>query len=139
MDQVKKKKFIAKFCTEKKPKKIYILCGVLILGIVGLLFIYKSIHSKIDIYSMNFNYSNDSNAINKVFTYNNQNVYYYGIENTFLCNQEQECFDLKEAIKNKRTSFSEIREYFNLKDGISLTMEQLFIKITISQLFFVIR
>ena len=106
---------------ERKQKKILcVLCVLLLLILVGIFFGYKRMHPNIDIYSLNFNYLDEPNELLNAFTYKGQNIYYYGIENAFLCDQKQTCFDLKESLDYKQSSLKRIQEYFTYQVGLSL-------------------
>ena len=121
LDTLKEKEKIQK----KWKKSIWLLILILILILCCIFFIYKGMHPNIDLYSLNFTYLDEPNTVSKAFRFQDRDVYYYGVENTFLCNQKQDCFDLEKSLKYKQSSFSKIQDYLEFQNGINLTSAML--------------
>lgn len=103
---------------KKKSNKIIILLLIIsIILIIGIFLILgqeqKKLYPKIDIYSITVNPSDpDKEYKLKKEVFNNQNIYYYGIDSTQICNSKEYCYNLKNALVNKQTDIISIKEYF---------------------------
>lgn len=102
---------------KKKSNKI-IICLIIIsiLLIAEMIIILKEgnkkLYPKIDIYSITVNASNpDIEYELKKEVFNNQNIYYYGIDSTQICNSEEYCYNLKNALINNQTDILSIKKY----------------------------
>ena len=102
---------------KKKSNKI-IICLILIsfFLITGIFIILtegnKKLYPKIDIYSISVNASDpDIEYELKKEVFYNQTIYYYGIDSTQICNSKEYCYNLKNALVNKQTNITSIKEY----------------------------
>lgn len=95
----------------KKKMKI-IIYSLCILLLIILFILFKSIYHKIDIEYFTINNS-DVKELNKVFRYNNRNIYYYGIDNAMFCDKNDNCYSLKESIKKKQITFDKFKSYLD--------------------------
>lgn len=86
---------------------IFILSIVLF---IVLMIILINIHPKIDIEYFRINHSSLA-VLNKVYRYQERNVYYYGIDSAMFCDKKDNCYSVVAAIKNKQTTFDKFKEY----------------------------
>lgn len=108
--------------TKKVKKKstniIIILIIISIILITGIFIILKRenkrLYPQIDIYSITVNASDpDKDYELKKEKFNNQNIYYYGIDSTQICNSKDYCYNLIPALTNKQTDIKRIKEYLD--------------------------
>lgn len=102
---------------KKKSNKIIIcLLIISIILITGIIIVLKQekkkLFPKIDIYSITLNVSDPEKDYKlKKDNINNQNIYYYGVDSTQICNSKEYCYSLKNALINNQTDMLSVREY----------------------------
>ena len=102
---------------KKKSQKIKIALLVSLSIIILLLWIivmhYQSTYPKIELYNIEV-YHNEPEKIDELttpFTYQDQQIYYYGVEKIMLCDRKEKCYELKDALSHHQITLEEI-SYF---------------------------
>ena len=59
--------------------------------------------------SVSLKEENNGEELEKKLTVNNQNIYYYGIDGVFVCNGENTCAELKQALGYKQIDLEKLK------------------------------
>ena len=100
---------------KKNKRKIIGLFTILVVSIFSFLTLfiiqYKSQFPKIDIYSLMIQDAEAS--LNKIFDYQDSQVYFYGVDGVSVCNSKEECFGLKNALMNSQIEMEQMKKYLD--------------------------
>ena len=97
---------------KNKKTKLIIFILSLIIIVLSIFFFekYKSFYKKIDLFNINVQLK-DNYKLTKELTIDKRNIYYYGIDLVFLCDNKDNCYQLKQALNNKQITLNEINKY----------------------------
>ena len=96
----------------KSKKIIIILVIVIIFLIVIALLSIKSKFPKIDLYHFSIQ-ENESKNLEKKARVENRNVYYYGLDFALLCDKEENCYQMSEALKHNQIRLNDFIKYLD--------------------------
>mgnify|MGYP006067943453 FL=1 len=121
--------------SEQKQKRnnhlisiLFTFCFIFLLILFITIVHFKEVYPKIDIYSMSVSLKEENNGeeLEKKLTVNNQNIYYYGIDGVFVCNGENTCAELKQALGYKQIDLEKLEKYLNSEWQLNRTNKESF-------------
>ena len=119
--------------SEQKQKRnnhlisiLFTFCFIFLLILFITIVHFKEVYPKIDIYSMSVSLKEENNGeeLEKKLTVNNQNIYYYGIDGVFVCNGENTCAELKQALGYKQIDLEKFKKYLNSEWQLNRTNKE---------------
>lgn len=96
----------------KSKKIILILVIAIILLIATALLSIKSKYPKIDLYHFSIQ-QNESKNLEKKASIENRDVYYYGLDFALLCDKEENCYQMSEALKHNQIRLNDFINYLD--------------------------
>jgi len=99
---------------KRKSKRIIISLLISILFLIFfIVFSFKRNHPNIDIYNFTVSPADIEKpyVLTKKFMYENRSIYFYGIDSAILCDKNEYCYQIQDAIQNKQTSLDQFQKY----------------------------
>ena len=100
--------------SKKHKNKFKLAISILIIGIITLIFILiltkKNEYPHIDLFNFDVQLS-EFNKLNKILTIDKRDIYYYGVDQTFFCDKNEKCYQLKEALLHNQIFVMEFKHY----------------------------
>lgn len=104
----------------KKSNNIIKLLFIILFGLlIFIVFIYRSIYPKIDIYSLDIQPSDPDKPYNleKQFKYSINNkkydIWYYGVDSVYFCDGKENCYSIKSSFEHNQTSIDNFKKYLD--------------------------
>ena len=110
---------------DKKSRKLLIFLAVVVLLLCFIVFLhFQSTYPKINVDDLEVyvGESDEEYVFDRAFTYDERNVYYYGVDEVLVCGKKQLCYELENSLKHKQVTLDKIKAYFEeeaLKEHIT--------------------
>ena len=110
---------------DKKSRKLLIFLAVVVLLLCFIVFLhFQSTYPKINVDDLEVyvGESDEEYVFDRAFTYDERNVYYYGVDEVLVCDKKQLCYELENSLKHKQVTLDKIKAYFEeeaLKEHIT--------------------